>query len=191
MGRPAVAALSFLGNRRYEARGQGNRGMAECGVAADTKVETPEGALTIKGLAGKAVAVFTRDGEGRVRFRMMFDIGKVAEQQPVVKITLENGMSFRVVPEQVLFKKGMVETTAAAVRAGDALLPAFHFPDGYRFLDDGTGADRASAASLRVTAVEPGGTADIYAFGVEKTGCFFVSAGVLCKAAGARRPPPA
>ena len=90
--------------------------MAECAVAADTKVETPEGGLTIKSLAGKAVAVFTRDGDGRVRFRMMLDIRKSAEQQPVLKITLENEMSFRVGPEQVLFKQGMVEARAAALK---------------------------------------------------------------------------
>ena len=47
--------------------------MAECALAADTKVETPEGALTIKGLAGKVVAVFTRDADGRVRFRLMIE----------------------------------------------------------------------------------------------------------------------
>src|SRR5262249_5611157 len=154
--------------------GEGNREMADCGIAADTKVETPEGALTIKSLAGKAVPVFTRNGEGRVRFRMMFDITKVATAQPVLKITLENGMSFRVAPGQVLFKMGMIETRADALRGGDALVPAFHFPEGYAFRDDDSGAERASTASLQVTAVEPGGAADIYTLGVNKTGCFFV-----------------
>ena len=159
--------------------------MADCAVAVDTKVETPEGGLTIKSLAGKAVAVFTRDGDGRVRFRMMLDIKKAAEQQPVLKITLENGMSFRVGSEQVLFKKGMVEARAAALSVGDALVPAFHLPEGYRFHVDGGNEQRESTASLRVTAIESAGTADLYTFGVNKTGCFFVSAGVLCKAAGA------
>jgi len=165
--------------------GQDNPEMADCAIAADTKVETPEGALTIKSLAGKAVAVFTRDRDGRVRFRMMLDINKLAEQQPVLKITLENGMSFRVAPEQVLFKKGMVEVRADALRVGDELVPTFSFREGYRFREDGSGAERESAASLRVSAMEPGETADLYTFAVNKTGCFFVSAGVLCKAAGA------
>jgi hypothetical protein len=163
--------------------------MADCALAADTKVETPEGALTIKGLAGKAIAVFTRDADGRVRFRMMRDITRAAEQQPVLKITLENGMSFRVAGEQVLFKKGMIETRADALQAGDALVPAFHFPEGYAYRADG-GDHRTSAASLRVAAVAPGGTADTYSFGVNKTGCFFLSAGVLCKAAGTGGTPP-
>jgi hypothetical protein len=155
-----------------------------CAVAADTKVETPEGGLTVKSVAGKAVAVFTRDADGRVRFRIMRDVRKVAEQQPVLKITLENGQSFRVGPEQVLFKKGMIECRADALRSGDELVPAFHFPEGYQFHEDGTGTARESLGSWRVTAVEPGGAADIYVLGVNKTGCFFVTAGVLCKAEG-------
>lgn len=159
--------------------------MADCALAADTKVETPEGALTIKSLAGKAVAVFTREPAGRVRFRMMLDIKKSGEQQAVLKITLESGMSFRVAPEQVLFKKGMIEVRAGELKAGDALVPAFHFPEGYRFRADAGGEARESAAAWQVAAVEPGGTADTYTFAVNQTGCFFVSAGVLCKAAGA------
>jgi hypothetical protein len=159
--------------------------MEHCGVAADTKVETPEGALTIKSVAGKAVAVFTRNGDGRVRFRMMFDVNKTGEQQPVLKISLENGLSFRVAPEQVLFKRGMIEARADALRVGDGLVPAFCFPEGYRFHDDGSGSQRESAASLQVAAVEPAGTADIYTLMVNKSDCFFLSAGVLCKAARA------
>jgi len=159
--------------------------MADCAVAGDTKVETPEGALTVKSLAAKPAAVFTRDQAGRIRFRMMLDITKSGEQQAVLKITLESEMSFRVAAEQVLFKKGMLEVQAGELQAGDALVPAFHFPDGYRFSVDGSSETRASAAAWRVAAVEPAGAADIYTFAVNQTGCFFVSAGVLCKAAGA------
>lgn len=158
--------------------------MAECAVAADTKVETPEGALTIKGLAGKTIAVFTRDASGRVRFRKMLNIRKAAEQQPVLKITLENGQAFRVGAEQVLFKKGMVEARAAALKVGDTLQPAFTFPEGYEFRDD-AGAACVSDAGLRVAKVEPAGAADVYTFAVNQTGCFFLSAGVLAKADGA------
>ena len=35
-----------------------------CAIAGETKLETPEGPLTIKGLAGKPVSVFTRE-QGR------------------------------------------------------------------------------------------------------------------------------
>jgi len=153
-----------------------------CALAADTKVETPEGGLTVRSIAGKAVAVFTREPPGRVRFRMMQNVRKTAEQQPVLKITIENGQSFRVAPQQVLFKKGMIECRADGLQRGDALEPAFHYPPEYRFHADANGGEQRSDASWRVSGVEPGGTADIYTFAVNKTGSFFLSAGVLCKA---------
>jgi hypothetical protein len=153
-----------------------------CGLAADTKVETPEGAITIRTVAGKAIAVFTREPNGRARFRMMQNVRKISEQQPVLKVTLDTGQAFRVAPDQVLFKKGLVECRAAALQVGDALEPAFTYPQGYAFTDDRDGNERASDASLCVTKVEPGGNADIYSLGVNQTACFFLSAGVLCKA---------
>lgn len=153
-----------------------------CALAADTKVETPEGSLAIRTVAGKAIAVFTREPAGRVRFHMMQNVRKLAEQQPVLRIMLENGESFRVGVEQVLYKKGMRECRADAVRPGDALEPMFHYREGYHFQDDRSGTVRESTGSLQVTAIEPAGSADIYGFGVRQTGCFFVSAGVLCKA---------
>jgi hypothetical protein len=156
--------------------------MSVCALAADTKVETPEGAMTIRSVAGKSIAVFTREPEGRVRFRMMQNVRKTAEQQPVLKLTLETGHSFRVAAEQVLYKKGMVECRADALRVGDGLEPAFHYPQSYRFKDDVGGSERESDARLRITRVEAGGNADIYTFAVQRTGCFFLSAGVLCKA---------
>ncbi len=156
-----------------------------CAVAADTKVETPEGAMAIRTVAGKAITVFTRDPSGRVRFRMMLNVRKCAEQQPVLKITLENGQSFRVSGQQVLYKKGMVECRADALQRGDALEPAFHFPQGYSFRDDVSESSTESAAALRVARIEPGGAADLYTLGVNQTECFFLTAGVLCKAEGA------
>ena len=153
-----------------------------CALAADTKVETPEGAMAIRTVVGKAIAVFTREPAGRVRFHMMLNVRKTAEQQPVLKITLENGQAFRVGPDQVLFKHGMVECRADALQVGDQLEPAFHFPAGYEFHDDLTGGSRPSSASLRIEHIEAGGTADIYSLNVNQTGCFFLTAGVLCKA---------
>jgi hypothetical protein len=37
---------------------------------------------------------------------------------------------------------------------------------------------------LRVAAIEAGGTVEICSFGVNQTGCFLLSAGVLCEAEG-------
>lgn len=156
--------------------------MSVCALAADTKVETPEGAMAIRTVAGKSIAVFTREPQGRVRFRMMQNVRKTAEQQPVLKITLDTGHTFRVAPEQVLYKKGMVECRADVLQAGDRLEPAFHYPQAYRFTDDASSSEQESNASLRIVRVEPGGSADIYVLGVNQTGCFFLSAGVLCKA---------
>jgi len=153
-----------------------------CGLAAETKVETPEGAMAIRTVVGKSIAVFSRDRMGRVRFRMMQNVRKVGEQRPVLRLTLHNGQSFRVAPEQVLFKKGLVECRADALQVGDALEPAFTYPDGYRFMSDPDGRERASDASLHVTQIEAAGTADLYSLGVNQTGSFFLSAGVLCKA---------
>ncbi len=154
----------------------------ECALAADTKIETPEGALTVKGLAGKSVAVFTREDGGRVRFRPLRNARKVAEAQPVLKIILENGLSFRVGAAQILYRKGLQEARADSLVVGDELEPAFHFPAGYRFHDDTTGQERESGFAWRIARVEPAGNADLYSFAVSQTGKFFLSAGVLAKA---------
>lgn len=156
----------------------------DCALAADTKIETPEGALTVKSLAGKTVAVFTRDANGRVRFRAIQNARKVAEQQPVVRITLDNGISFRIGCEQLLYKRGMTEVRAQALVSGDALEPAFYFPEGYRFHDDQQQAQRESHRAWHVVKVEAAGEADLYSFAVRQTGTFFLTAGVLAKAEG-------
>jgi len=156
-----------------------------CGLAGETKVETPEGGLTVRGLAGKNVSVFTREPEGRVRFRRMLNVRAVGADQPLVRITLDSGAAFRVVPSQVLYKKGMVEARADELKAGDELIPTFHYKEGYEYLDDSAGAVTPSAESIKVAAVEPAGTGEVFTLGVNRTGNFFVSAGVLCKAESA------
>jgi hypothetical protein len=153
-----------------------------CGLAAETKIETPEGGLTARGVAGKNVSVFTREPEGRVRFRRILNARCVAENQPVLRVTLESGVSFRVAPDQVFYKKGMTETRADKLQSGDELLPAFCYLEGYEYVDDRNAATTVSNAAIRVTKVEPAGNSDLYAFGVNRTGNFFLSAGVLCKA---------
>lgn len=152
-----------------------------CGVAADTKVETPEGSMTVRACAGKAIPVLTRNAENQVLFRMMRDVRKVADAHPIVAVTLETGESFRVAPEQVLFGADMHPIPASQLAEGVGLMPAFHFPAGYRYRAD-EGDERVSDRALRVARVEPGGTAEVYALGVNQTACFFLAAGVLCEA---------
>ena len=150
-------------------------------IAADTKVETPEGAMTIRAAAGQAIAVLTKATDDKRLFRLMNDVQKIADGQPVLRITLENGLSFRVGPDQILFAHGMVERRAGDLTAGTALESAFHFPAGHRY-KDAQGNERVSTGAWQVTGVEPAGSADTYRLRVHQTGTFFVSAGVLCKA---------
>lgn len=155
--------------------------LRHCGLAADTKIETPEGSMTIRACAGKAIPVLSRDGELRLLFRMMLDVRPVAESHPIVRITLENGDSFRAAPEQELFRADGAAVAARDLAPGMALLPAFHYPQGYEYRTD-AGESRVSERSLAVRAVAADGTAEVYSLGVKDTGVFFVAAGVLCRA---------
>jgi len=154
-----------------------------CGLAAETKVETPEGPMTIRTVAGKPIPVLSLNQEGAILFRMVTNARKLAEQQPVLKVTLETGHSFRVAPSQVFLTDAMARVAATSLAAGVRLKPAFHYPRGYHYRTD-AGEEVESPCSLQVAAVEPGGNADIYSFGVHQTGCFFLTAGVLCEAEG-------
>jgi hypothetical protein len=40
-----------------------------CAIAADTKLETPEGPLTVKTVAASPTSVMTRPDDGQVRLR--------------------------------------------------------------------------------------------------------------------------
>lgn len=154
-----------------------------CVVASDTKLETPEGALTMSSLASKPAAVFTRTDANEIRFAMLKNVAKVGEMQPVIRIRLANGGTLRVGASQVLYGLGMVEIAARDLKAGDELDAVFTFPAGYNYKSD-TGEALTSRASIVVNAVEPAGDADIFAFDVNRTGRFMFSAGVLGKANG-------
>ena len=154
-----------------------------CAVAGDTKLETPEGALTMSSLASKPAAVLTRTDSRQVRFAMMKEARKVGEGQPVLRIALANGGSLRVGAGQILYARGMVETAAAALRAGDELEAVFAFPDGYVYRTD-DGETATSRGSIVVTAVTPAGEANVFGFRVNRVGRFMFAAGVLGKANG-------
>lgn len=155
-----------------------------CWVAGDTKLETPEGALTVRTLAAKPAPVLTREA-GRVRFRALKDAQLVESAQPVLRLTLDGGASFRVGMQQVLILADGSHRRADALQPGDALAAAFVYPEGYAYASDTTGETIVSDASLHVVRVEPDGEADLYRFSVNVSGCFFVAAGVLCCADGA------
>ncbi len=146
-------------------------------IAHNTKVETPEGPFTIKTVLKSPTAVMTRTDEGKVRFAISKS-GAVTDGQAVLKITLEDGKSFRVGPEQVLLKSGMQEVNAANVKAGDELESVFAFPAGYAYKTD-AGDEVESTGTIKVRSVEEDGEADLYEIVVERTGRFAFSAGVL------------
>jgi hypothetical protein len=158
-------------------------GLQRCGLAADTKVETPEGSMAIRTCAGKSIPVLSRNAAGEILFRMMREVRKVADAHPVLKVTLVNGESFRVAPEQIIFLADSIPLPAARLTAGMHLFPAFHYPRGYEFQAD-DGQTQTSDRSQKVARVEAGSAAEVYALGVNETACFFLAAGILCSADG-------
>jgi intein/homing endonuclease len=154
---------------------------SSCAIAADTKLETPEGPLTIKTVGASPTAVMTRADDGVVRFAMSSDVRKVAEAQPVLRIALANGRALRVGREQILLTRDLQEVRAGDLRPGDELLDAFAFPAGYEYRTD-DGETRTSQGTVTVVAVEPGGEADLFSLKVARTGRFVFSSGAIGKA---------
>jgi hypothetical protein len=152
-----------------------------CAIAADTKLETPEGPLTVKTVGTSPTSVMTRTDDGTVRFAMTSDVRKVAEAQPVLRITLENGRALRVGVDQVLLAHDLREVSAGDLRPGDELLNVFSFPVGYQYRTDDDQV-RASNGAVKVAGVEPAGDADLYSLKVTRTGRFVFSSGVIGKA---------
>ncbi|MGH7789209.1 MAG: hypothetical protein ACRERC_20230 [Candidatus Binatia bacterium] len=151
-----------------------------CAIAFDTKLETPEGPFTVKTVGNSPTAVMTRTDDGATRFAMTVDVCRIAEAQPVLRITLDNGRALRVGGEQILFGAEMRELRAADLQAGDQLLSQFAFPVGYEYLTD-AGEARVSDGTVAVTAVAAGGEADLYSLKVPRSGRFVFAAGVLGK----------
>jgi len=155
--------------------------MAGCAIAADTKLETPEGPITVKTVLKSPTSVMTRTDDRVLRFAMTSGARLLGDSLPVLKISLDNGRSLRVGSEQVLFGLGMREVAAADLRPGDRLECVFSFPPGYAYRTD-DGEERVSDGGVAVVAVEPAGEAEVHGLSVARTGRFVFSAGVLGKA---------
>ena len=153
-----------------------------CAVAVDTKLETPEGPLRLRSLVRKAAPVFSFDSDAKIRFRMFKDAELIGESQPVLRVTLDTGKHFRVGAEQLLLTAEMEEVAASQLKSGSLLKPAFTYPRDYSYHDDVTGEPAVSQAALAVDTVESDGEADVYAFSVNVSGNFLLSAGVFAKA---------
>lgn len=154
-----------------------------CALAADAKLETPEGPLTVKTVGASPTPVMVRGADGKVRFIMSRDVRIIASAQPVVRIALENGRALRLGADQVLLGPDGSERRAGDVKAGDALLSAFAFPIGYSYRADG-GESRVSDGCVTVASVADGGTADLYSLAVGAGIPFVFSCGLLGRAAG-------
>ena len=152
--------------------------MTTCAVAADTKLETPEGPLTVKTIGASPTPVMTRDDDGAVRFAMTSEVRVVGAAQPVLRIALANGRALRVGADQVLLGPDGAERRAGDLQAGEALLDAFAFPAGYEYRTD-AGETRVSDGCVVIATIAPGGDADLYALRVARTGRFVFSAGVI------------
>jgi hypothetical protein len=149
-----------------------------CAVAADTKLETPEGPLTVKSVGNSPTPVMTRSDDGVVRFAMTSEVRLLAAAQPVLRIALANGRALRVGAEQTLLGGDGTPRRAGELRAGDALRDAFAFPVGYEYLTD-DGQTRVSDGGVVIAAIGPGGDADLYDLHVDRGGRFVFSAGVI------------
>jgi hypothetical protein len=152
-----------------------------CAVAADTKLETPEGPLTMRTIAKTPCSVLTRTDDGKTRFHMIVRPVQLEAPRPVVRVQLDNGLALRVGADQMLFQDGMREVRAGDLKAGDQLVSVFAFPEGYSYRAD-DGAERTSRGTVTVESVSAAGEAEVFCFQVNVTGRFAFSAGVLGKA---------
>lgn len=153
-----------------------------CAVAADTKLETPEGPLTVKTAGNSPTPVMVCDADGHHAFAMTREVRLIAAAQPVLRITLDNGRSLRVGPEQLFEAPGGTVRRAGDLAAGDALLSAFSFPVGYNYRTD-AGELRVSDGCVAITQIADGGTADLYSLTLSRDAPFVFSCGLIGRTA--------
>jgi hypothetical protein len=152
-----------------------------CAVAADTKLETPEGPLTVKSVGNSPTPVMVCTGDGHHAFAMTSDVRVIATAHPVLRITLENGRALRVGADQLFEAPGGAALRAGDLKAGDALLTAFSFPVGYNYRTD-AGDLRVSDGCVAITQIADGGTADLYSLRLSRESRFVFSCGLLGRA---------
>jgi hypothetical protein len=150
-------------------------------LSGESLIETVDGPVAIGGLVGKSITVMTRLPNGRLGFRMFSKIALTASGVPVVRVTFDNGQAVVVDEGHVFYAADRVERPVATLVSGELLDSSTHYPAGYVYRRlDGTTA--VSAGAVAVAAIEPAGTADVFGGLVNETGCYFLTAGVLCRA---------
>jgi len=153
-----------------------------CALAADAKLETPEGPLTVKTVGVSPTPVMVLDAESVHRFTMSTDVRVVAAAQPVLRVTLDNGRAVRLGPEQMLLAVDGVPRRVGDLRAGDRLLCAFAFPVGYAYRSD-AGDACLSDGGVGVAGVADGGSVDLYSLHIPTGARLVLSAGLVAPAA--------
>jgi len=154
-----------------------------CALAADAKLETPEGPLTVKTVGVSPTPVMVLGAEGHHglaehAFVMSEDVRVVATAHPVLRLVLDNGRAVRLGADQVL-----LDGSGGARRAGDLvdgarLRSAFAFPVGYEYRTD-AGASCISDGCVGVASIGDGGTADIYSLRLGRGRRFVLSCGLV------------
>ncbi len=166
-----------------------------CALAADAKLETPEGPLTVKtvGAAPTPVMVLGEDGERGLAehaFAMSEEVHVVATAQPVLRLVLDTGRAVRLGAEQVLLDGSGVACRVGDLVDGVRLRSAFAFPVGYQYLTD-AGASCVSDGCVGVASVGDGGVADIYSLRLGRGSRFVLSCGLVGIAAAPSTVPEA
>lgn len=149
-------------------------------LSGDSLIETVDGPMAIAALVGKSMPVLTRLPSAQVGFRLMTKVACTGSGVSVLRIGFDNGQSVLADPGHVFFLRGMIECRADALAAGALLETSFHFPEGYQ-LRRMDGTTEPSAGAVRVTGIEPAGTADVFTGAVNETQSYFTTAGVLCR----------
>ena len=110
----------------------------------------------------------------------MTKIACTANAVPVVRVTFDNDHAVVVDRSHVFFAPDDVERPVAALEPGEMLDTQLSFPTGYVYRRR-DGSPETSAGGVRVTAIEPAGTADVFGGVVNETHRYFLTAAVLCK----------
>jgi hypothetical protein len=149
---------------------------SENGVVVGTLVEAVDGPAAIEDLVGKGMPVLTLCAAGTRGFRILSKITPTSGPVPVLRVSIVGAR------EQVVYRNDGEQVRVADVRAGDRLLPSFHYPRGYRpRVADAADNDHDGEPGVRVLAVESAGEEVVYRGRVKETGCMFLHAGILCR----------
>lgn len=156
-----------------------------CALPPKAKLETPDGPLTVASLARKPAPVLSRvPGKAdETRFAAITALAPLPDPQPCVRVTLDNGRSFLAGATQSIVLADGSMAPAGSLSAGMRLAALFHYPAGYKYLDD-EGRERVSDGAVGVAAVDSLPAQECWELRTRDGRPFAFSAGVFGAAAG-------